>query len=337
MPKAFEDCVKNGGKVRTKSLPDGRYQRICIINGKTHAGEVRKKKDNNIMDNKSDFLRFATTVDKTIDMEKRTMVATLAAPVLCHSKTVLWPDGIGLSTYQTNPIVLWSHMNFLPPIGKNVWIKHSSGSLVGKTQFAKRPASHEGEWLADVILDLYDQDILRAVSVGVRTDEQFFGDDITKDQRKLSGVKDADRFVAKSELLEYSCCTVPLNPGALRHAMDSGLELSDPIMTVLGLSSIFNDTNDDDITSEFLTSKDIPDIIKEAISEFTKTVKVTTSKETVVTVPINKQETMTITGQDIEDAFANFGGPKEVAKQVIRSIGIKEAVQSAIAKARGRV
>ncbi len=288
----------------------------------------------------SDFLRFSTTVDKAIDMGKRTMVATLAAPVLCHNDTVLWPKGIGLSTYQANPIVLWSHMSFLPPIGKNLWIKHSDGCLVGKTQFAKRPASHEGEWLADVILDLYDQDILRAVSVGVRTDEQFFGKDITKTHRKLPGVEHADRFVSKSELLEYSCCTVPMNPGALKHAKDSGLKLSDPIMTVLGLSSIFNDTdedNTDDVTSGFLTSKDIPDIIKSAITEFNKTVKEVTLEETVVTVPVDNKEVMTITGQDIEDAFNNFGGPKEVAKQVIQNIGIQEAVQAAIAKARGRV
>lgn len=43
MPKAFEDCVKNNGKVRTKTLSKGRYQRFCILDGKTYAGEVKKK------------------------------------------------------------------------------------------------------------------------------------------------------------------------------------------------------------------------------------------------------------------------------------------------------
>ncbi len=43
MPKAFEDCVNNGGRVRTKSLPKGKYMRICYLNGKSFAGEVRTK------------------------------------------------------------------------------------------------------------------------------------------------------------------------------------------------------------------------------------------------------------------------------------------------------
>jgi hypothetical protein len=43
MPKAFEDCVKNGGRVRTKKLSKGRYMHICFLNGKSYAGHVKKK------------------------------------------------------------------------------------------------------------------------------------------------------------------------------------------------------------------------------------------------------------------------------------------------------
>ncbi len=45
MPKAFTECVKNGGRVRTKKLSGGRYIRICFLNGKSYAGEVKTKKD----------------------------------------------------------------------------------------------------------------------------------------------------------------------------------------------------------------------------------------------------------------------------------------------------
>ena len=44
MPKAFENCVANGGRVRTKKLSGGRYIRICFKGGKSYAGEVKKKK-----------------------------------------------------------------------------------------------------------------------------------------------------------------------------------------------------------------------------------------------------------------------------------------------------
>ena len=45
MPKAFENCIAKGGRVRTKSLNDGKYMHICFLNGKSYAGEVKKKKE----------------------------------------------------------------------------------------------------------------------------------------------------------------------------------------------------------------------------------------------------------------------------------------------------
>lgn len=43
MPKEFEQCVKNGGRVRTKTLSQNRYMHICFLNGKSYAGEVKTK------------------------------------------------------------------------------------------------------------------------------------------------------------------------------------------------------------------------------------------------------------------------------------------------------
>ena len=43
MPKDFDKCVKDGGKVRTKKLKGGKYIHICYDkNGKSHAGEVKE-------------------------------------------------------------------------------------------------------------------------------------------------------------------------------------------------------------------------------------------------------------------------------------------------------
>ena len=45
MPEAFDRCVREGGKVRTKTLDGGRYQHICIDkNGTVHPGYVKTKK-----------------------------------------------------------------------------------------------------------------------------------------------------------------------------------------------------------------------------------------------------------------------------------------------------
>jgi putative hemolysin len=43
MPQAFENCRKNGGRIRTKSLKDGKYLHICYLNGKSFPGYVKGK------------------------------------------------------------------------------------------------------------------------------------------------------------------------------------------------------------------------------------------------------------------------------------------------------
>ena len=48
MPKAFEDCQKAGGKIRTKRIDDKHYMHICIPpgggKGDSVAGEVKEYK-----------------------------------------------------------------------------------------------------------------------------------------------------------------------------------------------------------------------------------------------------------------------------------------------------
>jgi hypothetical protein len=45
MPKDFERCVDQGGRVRTKKLKDEKYVHVCYDKrGKSHAGEVKRKK-----------------------------------------------------------------------------------------------------------------------------------------------------------------------------------------------------------------------------------------------------------------------------------------------------
>lgn len=46
MPRKFTQCQKAGGKIRTKTLPGGKYIPICIPKGggKSVGGEVHTKK-----------------------------------------------------------------------------------------------------------------------------------------------------------------------------------------------------------------------------------------------------------------------------------------------------
>ncbi len=44
MPEAFMNCVRGGGRVRTKKLSGERFQHFCFKDGKAFAGEVKSKK-----------------------------------------------------------------------------------------------------------------------------------------------------------------------------------------------------------------------------------------------------------------------------------------------------
>src|SRR3990167_5103639 len=45
MPAAFDACVKNGGRVRTKNLGDNKYMKVCFKDGKSYAGHTKTKKE----------------------------------------------------------------------------------------------------------------------------------------------------------------------------------------------------------------------------------------------------------------------------------------------------
>ena len=45
MPEDFERCRREGGRVRTVTLPKDKYMHICYDKkGKSHSGEVKEKK-----------------------------------------------------------------------------------------------------------------------------------------------------------------------------------------------------------------------------------------------------------------------------------------------------
>lgn len=45
-PKSFNDCVKNGGKIKTKQLKGNKYIHICYDkNGNSYSGEIKVRKN----------------------------------------------------------------------------------------------------------------------------------------------------------------------------------------------------------------------------------------------------------------------------------------------------
>lgn len=44
MATGFDKCVEDGGYIKTIQKSGGRYQRTCLIKGKTYKSSIKKKK-----------------------------------------------------------------------------------------------------------------------------------------------------------------------------------------------------------------------------------------------------------------------------------------------------
>ena len=112
--------------------------------------------------------------------------------------------GWDLEFYKANPVVLWGHDYYAPPIGVCDEIGVQDGKLVAKGRFAPADANP----FAQQVRKLYDAGMVRTTSVGFIAKE-VEGSTITK-----------------AELLEFSFVPVPANPHAvsLRQLKELGID-----------------------------------------------------------------------------------------------------------------
>jgi HK97 family phage prohead protease len=147
--------------------------------------------------------------EKDADGERPVLVST---DDVDRMGDIVEPDGVDLSNYRKNPVVLWAHDHYAPPIGSSMWIRRQEHGLLAKIRWASTE-------FAQQIKLLYDEGHLRAWSIGflVKEWEPIVAKD--KDgQERTTGYR-----YTKSELLEYSAVPVPANPEALSQALDQGL------------------------------------------------------------------------------------------------------------------
>ena len=144
------------------------------------------------------------------------------------------PEGWELRNFRKNPVMLWAHDNFAPPIARatRVWIEDKKLRLKG--EFAPTPFAQE-------LRVLVEGGFLNAVSVGfipLLEDEKGMieiegkmyrhaeGEEIkSMEEKKLHG---GMRF-EKQELLEVSWVAVPALASALVTARKSDMAL--PLLT----------------------------------------------------------------------------------------------------------
>lgn len=119
------------------------------------------------------------------------------------------PNGWDLSNYIKNPVVLWSHDYYAPPVAKTLSITPTAQGLIAEAQFA----TAEEYPFADSVYRLLLGGYLNATSVGFAPQEWSYDEQ-----------RDGYNF-SKQELLEFSIVPIPCNPEALVQAKSAGVDM----------------------------------------------------------------------------------------------------------------
>lgn len=123
------------------------------------------------------------------------------------------PNGWQTDTFLQNPVALWAHDSYSPPIGRASAVGPVKAKLMGDIEFMLPDLSP----FADSIYRMYKAKFLKAVSVGFIPLEWTF----VNDSKRPFGID-----FKRQELLEISCCPVPCNPAALQEAKAAGIDIS---------------------------------------------------------------------------------------------------------------
>jgi HK97 family phage prohead protease len=147
--------------------------------------------------------KFATSEGVIAPDEPRTLKHIITTDRLDRDGERIRADGWNFDNYRRNPVVLYAHDWYRPPIGKNVWLKpqdvEGGKAVIAKTLYADTPDGR-------TIYELGRTGFMPAVSVGFLPDEwKDF------DASKNHGLY---REYLKQQLLEYSMVSIPANPDA---------------------------------------------------------------------------------------------------------------------------
>jgi len=176
---------------------------------------------------------------KSVDLVERSVLKYVTKPTLDRSKEIVISQGIDLTDFQKNPVILYAHNygnNWLDigssqlPIGKDMWIKFDKegGGLLAKQTYAH----HQ---LAEDIFEMHKDGFPLASSIGfIPTKTIMRGSFEDKEWKneilRLSETYGIDKknfefarvIYENSLLLEHSDCPVGDNPDALALAIKSG-------------------------------------------------------------------------------------------------------------------
>jgi len=155
------------------------------------------------------------------DKGRRVLNVTITTNTVDRDGDIVEPKGISLTNFRKNPVVLMAHDYRGLPIARAENLKKTDTGITSDVVFPD-----EGVYpLADTVYRLYKDKFMRAWSIGfipIKIEDIIDEDEKGKDSDIL---RRQGKWIKKSELLEYSGCTVPTNAEALTNMIAKGINV----------------------------------------------------------------------------------------------------------------
>jgi HK97 family phage prohead protease len=146
-------------------------------------------------------------IDPATGMNDISFVISTAA--VDRESDIISVEGWELDNYKKNPVVLWAHDYYSPPIGRATEVKVDGDALVATDRFTPEDVNPFGA----MIYRMVKGGFLKATSVGFQPIEWTYSEE-----------HNGYDFL-RNELLEHSVVPVPANPEALVMASAAGIDL----------------------------------------------------------------------------------------------------------------
>lgn len=156
--------------------------------------------------------RVAAGKPKAVDDAKRSIRFVFSDGSVDRAGDTIDPLGWELGAFNENPVALWAHNSFDPPIGRASNVLIEGSRLMGDIEFAAADVYAFG----DTIYRMVKAGYINAVSVGFMPIDYKWADD---DDARPWGID-----FLKQELMEISVVPVPCNANALLEARAKGID-----------------------------------------------------------------------------------------------------------------
>jgi hypothetical protein len=187
-------------------------------------------------------------VIKSVDMMKRTLIMTGTDETKDRDGDIIRLSGWNMDNYKKNPVFLWAHNYGSVPLARaeKVTKKKEPPRMEFLLQFPTKGIYP----FADMILELYEEKIINASSVGFIP---MKWNPIEEDNKDGHNRVQYGREYIGQELLELSGCAVPSNPSAVQNALKGknfGFKNDDLLKYLTGATLIPRPEKEDDIIDE---------------------------------------------------------------------------------------